>query len=125
LAYPAGFKVVRLEKVLCSKSLSTLGQTAGGVRVLQAYIDINALLLPQLDCFTWRGREETRNHEIQRTMKHQAPKPKRAGTYVRWSPKQPLFSIAWQIAGIRKYAKQHGLEIVRIHSDGAKGGAKQ
>jgi DNA invertase Pin-like site-specific DNA recombinase len=58
-------------------------------------------------------------------MKHQAPKPKRAATYTRLSSKHPQYSIAWQIAEIRKYAKRHGVVIVRLYSDGAKGGGNQ
>jgi DNA invertase Pin-like site-specific DNA recombinase len=63
--------------------------------------------------------------KIQRTMKHQAPKTKRAATYTCLSSKHPQFSIAWQIAEIRKYAKQHGVVIARLYSDEAKGGGKQ
>ena len=57
-------------------------------------------------------------------MKHQA-KPKRAAAHARRSLKHPQYSIAWQIAEIRKYAKRHGVVIVRLYSDGAKGGGNQ
>ena len=51
-------------------------------------------------------------------MSHEPPKPKRAVAYARRLSKT---SIARQMAVIRKYAKRHGLEIVRNYSDGAKG----
>jgi hypothetical protein len=52
------------------------------------------------------------------------PKPKRAAANARRSAKHPQCSIGRQVAVIRKYAKQRGLEIVRAYSDGGKGGGK-
>ena len=49
-------------------------------------------------------------------------KPKRVATYTRMSEHRPHASLAQQMAVIRKYAKRHGLGIVRSYSDGAKGG---
>ena len=57
-------------------------------------------------------------------MSQQAPKPKRVVIYTRWSSKRPKLSLARQMTVIRKYAKRRGLQIVMVHSDGAKGGAK-
>ena len=51
-------------------------------------------------------------------------KPKRVAAYTRMSEHRPTTSLAQQMAVIRKYAKRHGLEIVRSYSDGAKGGGK-
>ena len=52
------------------------------------------------------------------------PKQERAAAYVRRSSKHPPFSVARQMAVIRKYAKRRGLIIVMNYSDGAKGGGK-
>jgi DNA invertase Pin-like site-specific DNA recombinase len=57
-------------------------------------------------------------------MSLEAPKPKRAAAYARRSSKHSQFSIARQMAVIRKYAKQRGLEIVMADSEGKKGGGK-
>ena len=53
-----------------------------------------------------------------------AKEQKRAATFARWSSTLPQLSIAQQMAVIRKYAKQRGLEVVMAGSDGGKGGAK-
>ena len=79
------------------------------------------------ECFPAFGRELLRSHKIQpsaHNMSHEPPKPKRAAAYARRSPKQPQFSVVRQMAVIRKYAKRHGLKIVKNYSDGAKGGGK-
>jgi DNA invertase Pin-like site-specific DNA recombinase len=52
------------------------------------------------------------------------PKPKRAVAYARRSSKHPQFSVVGQMAVIRKYAKRHGLKIVKNYSDEAEGGGK-
>jgi hypothetical protein len=39
-------------------------------------------------------------------MSHEPPKPKRAAAYARRSSKHPQFSVARQMAVIRKYAKR-------------------
>ena len=57
-------------------------------------------------------------------MSNEATTPKRAAAYARRSSKHPQFSVARQIVVIRKYAKRHGLKIVKNYSDGAKGGGK-
>ena len=57
-------------------------------------------------------------------MSHEPPKPKRAVAYARRSSKHPQFSVVRQMAVIRKYAKRHGLKIVKNYADGAKGGGK-
>jgi DNA invertase Pin-like site-specific DNA recombinase len=51
-------------------------------------------------------------------------KPKRVAAYARRSSKRPQLSLARQMAVIRKYAKRHGLKIIKNYSDGAKGGGK-
>ena len=57
-------------------------------------------------------------------MSHESPTPKRAAAYTRRSLKYTQFSVVRQMAVIRKYAKRHGLKIVKNYSDGAKGGGK-
>ena len=57
-------------------------------------------------------------------MSHESSTPKLAAAYARRSSKHPQFSTERQMIVIRKYAKRHGLKIVRNYSDGAKGGGK-
>jgi len=57
-------------------------------------------------------------------MSHEAPKSKRAAAEARRPSTRPQLSLARQMAVIRKYAKGHGLEIVRAYADGRKGGGK-
>jgi len=57
-------------------------------------------------------------------MSQESKKQKRAAAYMRPSSKLPQLWIARQMAVIRKYAKQRGLEVVMPGSDGGKGGAK-
>jgi hypothetical protein len=73
------------------------------------------------------GWEQQRNRELQsptRTMRHEAPAPKRAAAWARRSSKHPQFSTARQMTVIRNYAKRRGLEIAMAYSDGGKGSGK-
>jgi len=58
-------------------------------------------------------------------MSHQAPKPKRVAIYTCWPSMRPQLSLARQLAVIRKFAKQRGMEIVMAYSDEEKGGKKR
>jgi hypothetical protein len=57
-------------------------------------------------------------------MSHETPKPKRTAAFARRSSKHPQSAIVRQMTVIRKYAKEHGLEIVRAYSDVSNGGGK-
>jgi hypothetical protein len=58
-------------------------------------------------------------------MSHQAPKTKRVTSYTCWLSMRPQLSLARQLAVIRKFATQRGMEIVMAYSDWEKGGKKR